>query len=148
MRTFFYALCIVVATALVSGGVIYGILDYAASTYDDSGKSYVNGNIHAIIDNWSIDELTQRESDEFRQATSDAELASLFAQYKRLGAAKDYAGCTGHASIETTKNGLRTTATYVATATFAHGPAEIKISLIQTKGEWQILGFRVSSPIF
>ena len=40
-------------------------------------------------------------------------------------------------------NGMKITATYVASAAFVHGSASIKLDIVKQDGEWQILGFFV-----
>jgi hypothetical protein len=148
MKTALAIIGIVFLVLLGIAGIAFGVLAYEGSQLDSSSKAYVNDNIHAIVDNWSVDELTKRESSQFHQATSSEDLARLFDVFKRLGPLKSYEGCKGEANMNATPAGLQLTATYIASATFENGAAEIQLNLIQVNGQWQILGFRVNSPLF
>lgn len=148
MKTALAIIGIVFLVLLGVGGIGFGILAYEGYQLDASSKAYVDNNIHPIIDNWSADELTKRESAQFHQATSDENLAKLFDEFKKLGPLKSYEGSKGDAKMNATPTGLQITAVYVISATFQNGKAQIKLSLIRENGQWQILGFRVDSPIF
>ncbi|MEI9998629.1 MAG: hypothetical protein WDO13_05410 [Verrucomicrobiota bacterium] len=115
---------------------------------DKSSHRYVEGAIPPIVDHWSKDELEKRESPDFGQGTSDADLARLFAKFSRLGAVRGYHDAIGEASIRLTSGGLRITAAYRMDAIFQNGPASILVSLVRINHQWAIAGFRVDSPLF
>jgi hypothetical protein len=144
MKLILYILAVVL---VLLAGVGYAVLTYAGNQLDDASKAYVDTNLPLILGNWSTDELSKRESTDFHLVTSDAELNKLFSILRKLGPLKTYQGCSGNTLVNPTKSGLRITATYIATALFANGNAQIKVSLIQVSGDWQILGFRVNSPL-
>jgi hypothetical protein len=133
---------------IVCLAVLVGIFIYEGVKYDSSSKSYVDDNVPAIIDNWTQSELEKRESDQFRKATSEDDLTKLFAIFARLGPLKSYDGATGDANLNfMSSTGLQITARYVVNATFQNGHAEILVTLIEENGQWEILGFRVNSPV-
>ena len=128
--------------------IIIGIFAYFGTKYDASSKSYVDANVPAIIGNWSAGELEKRESDQFRNATSDDKLNELFGVFNRLGPMKSYGGAKGDANMNVTPGtGFQVTARYIVSATFQNGQAEVLVTLILVDDQWQILGFRVNSPL-
>jgi hypothetical protein len=149
MKTALSIIGIVFLVILVFLAGVIGFAIYAGNQLDASSKAYTDKSVSAIVANWSKDELMKRESPQFREATSDDELAGLFNRFGELGALQSYGGAKGEANMNfTPATGLQITASYVAQATFQNGKAEIKVNLIQVDGAWQILGFRIDSPIF
>jgi hypothetical protein len=133
---------------LVLGGLIgFGI--YAGNRLDVSSKAYVDESVPAIVTHWSQDELSRRESPQFRRTTSDSELTVLFNRFAQLGGLRSYDGSRGDANLNFMPGtGLQITAAYIAQATFQNGKAELRVNLIQIDGNWRILGFRIESPMF
>jgi len=128
--------------------ILVGTFIYFGMKYDSSSRAYVDANVPPIISNWSTSELQKRESDQFRNATSDDKLNELFVVFNRLGPMKTYDGATGDSNMSATSgSGFQVTARYVVSATFQNGKAEILVNLILVQGQWQILGFRVNSSV-
>jgi len=139
---------IVLVLLLVVGGFI-GYTAYIGNGLDKSSKEYVDDAIPAIVTAWSPDQLLKRESKAFQKATPDEQMVKLFEVFRKLGALKSYQGNKGEANISyTPENGKVVTATYVGSATFEKGDAQIRMVLTQENGAWKILGFRVDSPVF
>ena len=149
MKTALSIVGIVFLVLLFLVGCFIGFVVYEGNKFDASSKAYVDESVPAIVGHWSEGELVKRESPQFRAATSDDELAALFAKLNALGPMQSYGGAKGDANMNVTPaSGLQITATYLAPAHFQNGNAEIRINLIQVGGEWRILGFRVNSPLF
>jgi hypothetical protein len=149
MKTALSIIGIVFLVLLFLGGCFIGFVGYEGTKYDVSSKAYVDESVPAIVRNWSKDELVKRESPQFREATSDDQLTALFTKLNALGAMQSYGGAKGDANMNITPaSGFQITATYIAEANFQNGNAKIKVNLIQVNGDWQILGFRVNSPLF
>jgi hypothetical protein len=128
--------------------VLVGIFIFFGSKYDASSKAYVDANVPPIVSNWSVSELETRESEQFRNATTDDKLKALFVIFNRLGPMKSYDGATGDANMVLfSGTGFQVTARYLVNATFQNGNAQIQVALIQEQGEWRILGFRVNSDL-
>jgi hypothetical protein len=127
--------------------ILVGVFVYFGAKYDASSKAFVDANVPPIISNWSISELQKRESDQFRNATTDDKLKELFAVFNRLGPMKTYDGTEGGANMNvTTSAGFQVTGRYVVNATFQNGKAEILVNLILVQSQWEILGVRVNAP--
>ncbi len=130
-------------------GALFGYVAYKGSTLDASSKAYVDESVRAIVSTWSKPELLKRASPQLRKVIQANQLDQLFGKLSQLGAFQNYEGSKGDANVSlTTQAGEVITATYVATARFEKGPAEVRIRLIQNDGHWQILNFFVNSPIF
>ena len=70
-----------------------------------------------------------------------------YAAFAKLGPLVHYDGAKGQSTIAVLAGkGRIVTANYVARAVFAHGSAEIDLSLIREQGHWKIDGFHVNSP--
>jgi hypothetical protein len=128
--------------------ILIGVFAYFGTKYDASSKAYVDANIPPIISNWSTTELEKRESEQFRKVTSHDQLDQLFTVFNRLGPMKSYDGAQGDSNMSVmSATGFQVTARYVVNATFQNGKAEILVMLTLVDGQWQILGFRVNSPL-
>ena len=126
-----------------------GVFIYVGTSLDASSKAYVDESVPAIVTTWSQEEMTKRESDQFRRATGDDQLTRLFTRFRELGALQKYEGSKGDANISfTPNNGLMVTGSYLANATFQNGKAEIRINVIRVGDTWKIYGFRIESPLF
>lgn len=133
---------------LIVGGCI-AYMALVGGKLDASSKAYADKAVSAIASTWSEDELIARESPQFKKAASREELDQLFKKFRELGPLQSSEEIRGDAKVNfTTTDGKVVTAVYVEKATFQNGKAEITITLIQNDGLWQILGFRVNSPLF
>jgi hypothetical protein len=69
--------------------------------------------------------------------------------FRQLGKLQAYNGAKGDAKLSvTTQNGKVISAAYFASADFDTGPAEIKISLIKHRDQWQLPGIQINSKVF
>jgi hypothetical protein len=149
MKTALSIIGIVFLVLLACLAGLIGIFIYVGASLDASSKSFVDESVPAIVANWSEDELTKRESAQFRKITSDEALNGLFTRFRALGPMQTYDGSTGQANLNVAPaTGLEITASYLAETTFQNGKAEIRVNLIRVDGVWQIYGFRIDSPLF
>jgi hypothetical protein len=135
---------------LVAGGFI-GYAAYQGKGLDASSKAYVEANVPPIISLWSKDELLKRSSPQLLKIVNEKpeQLDQLFLKLSKLGALRSFGDVKGDSNVSyTTQNGKATTASYVATAKYENGEAQISIRLIQLAGQWQFLNFYVNSPLF
>lgn len=136
----------VVVAAVALGAV--GYLLYVGRELDDSSKQYVDEAVVAVTKEWSTEELLKRASPQLSKTINLSELAVLFKKLSRLGRLKRYEGSIGDANISlTVQHGKVVTAAYVANADFDRGRAQFTIRVLQSKGQWEILQFYVSSPV-
>jgi hypothetical protein len=120
-----------------------------ASSLDKQSKAYVDSTIPIIVSNWDEQELLNRASPEFSQATGKDDLDKLFVMFRKLGHFRTYLGSEGQSYISfTSQNGKSITALYTVKAIFDAGPATINVNLVKHGDRWQILGFRVDSNVF
>ena len=134
---------------LVVVAAVMGYLAYLGSPLDASSKAYVDESVKAITSAWSKEELLKRASPQLQQVIKEEELGRLFAKLSQLGKLQEYEGSKGDANISLTiQAGKVITASYIASARFDKGPAQVTVRLIQNDGRWQILQFYVNSPIF
>jgi hypothetical protein len=145
MKNFFAALGIIFLILIVVGGAGFGYFAYTGNKLDASAKAYVDQSVPAIVTAWSKEELIKRASPLLMEKTTEDQINQLFSSLNnRLGAFQSYDGCKGQSyRFFTSKTGVSTTATYVATGTFANGKAEIQLGLVRSGDEWKILGFHV-----
>lgn len=136
--------------ALIVGGIAFiSYLAFQGFKLNKSSKKYVDENVPKIVSNWSAQELLDRASPELLQVVTPVQIAQLFPKLGILGPLTEYQGAQGQAGVfYNPKDGKVISASYVANASFAKGSAEINIRLIQHQGSWQILSFRVNSPVF
>jgi hypothetical protein len=134
---------------VVVAGALIGYFVYVGSSLDASSKAFVDASVPSIVSTWSREELLTRAAPELLKVVNDEQLDLLFAKLSRLGRLQSYEGSRGDSHISfTTWAGRVVTASYVASATFDKGPAQVTIRLIEHDGRWQILHFQVYSPIF
>lgn len=139
---------LLVVVAVLIGGVATFMVR-VGSGLDAESKAYVDTTIPILVGDWNPDELTSRSSKELLALLNDKDLANLYAMFRRLGGLKQYRGAKGEAHVMLNlPKGAVTTASYLAAADFENGPAKIKLSLIKRDGGWQILEFRIDSPIY
>jgi hypothetical protein len=131
---------------LVAGGAFFGYVAYTGTQMDASSKQYVDENVPAIVSTWSPTALIEQASPRLMEKTSTDQINRLFSALAgKLGKFASYDGSKGdsNANFNLTTGKTETTASYLATATFQNGKAEIKILLTRENGQWKILGFHV-----
>jgi hypothetical protein len=137
---------------LISLGVIFLILLVSlgyvvinAEQLDRASKEYADQAVITIASDWNTQALLERASPEFMKAATGAQINSLFGQLRRIGRMTKYEGSKGQAYsyYNLSARTLTTTAVYVAQAQFEHGTAQMKITMIERNGSWEILGFSV-----
>ena len=150
MKKVFVILGIIALLLIIFAAASVNYVAFRGRQLDVSSKAYVDTNVPVIVSSWSVDELTKRSSAEFREATDDKQLNLIFIRLKQLGQFQKYEGAKGESNTIFNYKSAKETkmANYVATATFQNGSANIKVTLIQEDGQWQIYGFSVDSPIF
>jgi hypothetical protein len=137
------------AVGIATCTICYSIFAHGDSALNNESHEYADAAITSIISNWDMNELQKRASPEFRSATKDAALASMFTLFRtKLGTMKEYKRSQGKVDASRNVQGNNAvTATYSARATFDAGPAEIRISCVKHGDQWQILGFRVNTNV-
>src|SRR5436190_22523012 len=80
-------------------GAAIGYIAIKGGSLDREAKAYADAAIPAIVGNWDVAELEQRESPEFRSTTNASDLDKLFQMFRRLGTLKDYKGAKGQAMM-------------------------------------------------
>jgi hypothetical protein len=144
---------------MVLGAIFIGVIVLLAGSFaiialkgralDRESKAYADAAIPAIAANWDIKEIEKRASPEFKASLRAGDLEKLVLIFSKLGKLQNYQGAKGEANIQVMlPKGVRITATYVAYADFARGPAEIKMTLIKHDDEWQIYGIHIDSKVF
>ena len=129
---------------LVIAGV--AISAVKGSGLDKESKEYVDAAVPEILSKWDIAEIQNRASPEFKTAVRGEDLEKLLRISRRLGTFKAYNGAEGQARISIlTGKGTVISAAYVVRADFDTGPAEIRLSLIKHRDQWQLLGISVFS---
>lgn len=130
---------------------IGALIGYAAMTgpqLDVSSKAYVDDAVPKIIATWSVDELLSRGSPRIRDAVDLDQLRDVFGRLSALGRLVSYDGAKGTSRMAfTPSDGKVVGAVYLAKATFEHGHAQVRISLVQVAGQWRIQAFSVDSAV-
>jgi hypothetical protein len=138
----FMAVLLIVAAGAATVAII-------GTTLDKESKEFVDAAVPAIAAEWDIKELQKRASPEFNESVDYDDLAFFFNALQDLGELTEYNGSTGESHIHLSfRSGYELTALYTASADYNTASAEIQISLIKHRGQWQILGFRVSPQEF
>jgi len=131
---------------------VAGFVGYAmheGDGLDASSKAYVDDNVPPIISTWSKEELLKRASPQLIRFLNERpeQTDQIFQKFSQLGALRSYDGSKGDSHIHyTIKDGKVITASYVATAKFENGEADIIVRLIRISGQWQLLYFDVDLP--
>ena len=126
------------------GTVAIGIAAFKGSALDKESKAYVDIAVPAIVSSWRKEELLNRASPEFRQATNANDLEGFFQAFRSLGKLQEYQGSQGQSlTSRILGKGSTISADYVARAQFERGTAKIYVKLIKHGGVWQIWGFRI-----
>lgn len=136
-----------VVVALMGGVVLYGFL--VGPKLDSESKAYVDNTIAMLVQDWNPEELKSRSSKELLTFLKEPDLSECYAMFRKLGRMTRYNGSHGesHTNLDVPR-GMLTTAGYTATADFENGQGTITMTLIKRNGHWEILEFRVDSPLF
>jgi hypothetical protein len=145
MKRFLQIFGAVSAVIVLSLVVLITFAAIKGRALDRESKAYADSAIVAIATDWNQDAMTERESPEFKEAARNQNIDSYFEQFRRLGRMTKYGTAKGDSFMNlTTRSGKRITAVYVSDSDFAHGRAEIKITLIKHGDQWSIVGFNVT----
>lgn len=131
---------------LVSVGMFFA---WAFQQYKSAG-SYVSLVVPAIFNEWDLDALNQRASEELSndpQFRSNAPrmfqmLGTALGKLKRTQEPEGTAGYNW-GDVSPAKG---TYADYLIRAEFERGEAELRLLLVRERGAWKIRGFNVNSP--
>jgi len=138
-----FVVLVVLALVVIAFVVVKG------AALDKESKQFVDAAVPAIAAEWNIAEIQNRASPEFKASVKAANLEKLVRMVRELGKFKAYNGAKGYAyPYVSSEHGKLLVATYVATADFENGPAEIKISLVKHGDRWQLFGLHVTSKVF
>jgi hypothetical protein len=148
MKKILMGLGLVFAGILVVGVIGFGILSYFGSGLDKESKMFVDQKIPIIASSWNPQELVNVASPELLQVAPADKIEALFGVFsQRLGPMQGYKGSRGEAKLFFGPQGKTTTAEYVADAEFEKGTATVIMRTILRNGQWQVLEFRVNSPL-
>ena len=139
----FIVICIVVAYYI-------GYDPFQSQDMEASSKAYVEANVPAIISIWSMDALLKRSSPELLKSIgrNTNSLEQQFHKLSKLGSMQSFGDVKGYASNFTTNQNLIVTyASYVATAKFEKGEANISVNLVQSHDQWKFSKFKVDSSL-
>jgi len=147
MRKFFIGLGVVFAVLIVAGGAGIFVLARKGAALDSASKAYTEQSVEAIARDWDGGELWKRASPGLRRVATPEQIDRLFASAKQsLGPLVTYAGSQGQAMMSYLNAHATVAARYVAHGHFAHGDADLQISLIRIDGTWMIQGFHIDAP--
>ncbi len=131
------------------GAIGIAFVAIRGTALDKENKSYADSVISAVVSSWSEKALLDSASPEFKKAVTIDQLDRLFRLFSRFGGLQKCEPTQGQAIMSATpQTGKMTTAQYTAKATFQHGEAVIKLTLIKHGDQWQVAGFHVDSPAF
>jgi hypothetical protein len=138
----------VVLGAIFFGLIIIGIVAFILTAIrgtklDKESKTYIDSALPAIVASWNGQELLDRASPEFKQASSGVDIGRMFTACRLLGKMVTYAAEGQAIMAHDLTKGRSITANYIVKAQFERGSAEIDVRLIKHGDEWQILGFHV-----
>jgi len=121
------------------------VMASVGSALDKESKAFVDAAVPAIVSGWDVGELRKRASEEFKNSVDIADLKRDFDILRKIGALRVYKGSTGEAQIALSfANGVEISALYAASADCDEGAVDLQLSLIKQKGQWQILGIRIT----
>jgi hypothetical protein len=123
---------------------------HALNVAGEEAKAYADQSIHAIITNWSEEELINRASPELQANTTKGELDSVFTDLRKLGKLQSYSGLNddGKITLKWNNGHFSYLASYQATATFQNSRLVISIHLVKHDKQWQISGFHADPEPF
>ncbi|MCK4891814.1 MAG: hypothetical protein KAS78_04050 [Candidatus Pacebacteria bacterium] len=139
---------------VVSSIVIFLMLIYAATKFDEKSHAYADIAIPAIVASWNSQELISRASPEFIKSNSPEKVELMFDHHSnKLGRVKEYKGSQGGSEMLfglgwLCQQGflcLTITAEYTAEAVFEKGSAEIEIEMLLRNNRWEIIHLAVRS---
>lgn len=137
-------------TLILIGAALIGIMIYQGSGLDRSSKAFVEENIRPIVSTWSRTELEKRASPQLLDVLNrnPGQTSQLFAKLSKLGALKSLDEPQGQATVAMNIGASNViSATYTETAEFENGHADLKLRLVQVRGQWRFLDFYVNSPM-
>lgn len=143
MKKFFIVLGAIFFGLILLGIVTFVFTAIRGTALDKESKAYVDAAFPAIVSSWSGQELLDRASAEFKQATSGADVGRMFSVCRLLGKMLTYTAQGQALLAHEFPKGTTISASYVVKAQFERGSAEIDIKLIKHGDQWQILGFHV-----
>ena len=104
--------------------------------------------IPPIFGSWSAEELISRASQDFIAGNSMEEFARIFDILSEFGTLTKYTNLDGGAYISyDNSNGIMFMANYTSDAVFEGGRANIKLTLNQQNGRWEIINFSVNTAL-
>ena len=147
MRKLFLVLGVVFTVLIVAGGAGVVVLARNGAALDSASKAYTETSVEAIARDWDGSELWTRASPALRRVATPQQIDQLFGAAKRsLGPLVAYGGSQGQAMVSYVNAHSAVAAQYVAHGHFAHGDADLQISLVKIDGRWMIQGFHIKSP--
>lgn len=133
---------------LLALAIFFGYAAYNGSKLDASSKIYIEENIPIILSTWSKDNILKLASPQLIEiiGKNKTDIDLLLTKAAGLGKFQRIYDIKGDSKISfTTKNGSAVTANYAVKAKFDNEDATITVHLIQSSGQWQLLGLFVNS---
>jgi hypothetical protein len=150
MKKLFQVLGGIFLAIILIVAVMVGMGIYQGTRLDASSKAYVEENVKPVVSTWSKDELIKRASPQLVEILGKHpdQIDRVFAKLSKLGALKSLSEPKGQSLVSVmVGSGKMVSATYIESAEFENGHADINIRLVQVDGQWRFLGFFVNSPI-
>ncbi len=131
---------------LILVAVIVLVVAPKGRALDRESKAFADSAIVAIAANWNESELVDRASEQFIMSfKSRDDMYHVLDPLRQLGQLVKYDGSVGDSNMNLQLgHGIVVTAVYQAHAIFRNGEARIRISLIKSDDQWEILGFFVT----
>jgi hypothetical protein len=150
MKKVFIVLGIIALLLIIFAVASFDYESFNGRHLDTTSKAYVDTNLPVIFSTWSRDELLKLASSELRQTINDDQANLLLSKMEPLGKFQKYEGSKGESKILFNYRNWKIvkTASYIGSASFQNGTAQIEVKLIWRDGKWQIGDFTITSPIF
>jgi hypothetical protein len=122
-----------------------------AAQQDKSARRYVSAAVPAIFNEWDVEALNQRASDDLKNESQfRSAVPQMFLTLKHaLGPLKTTEEPQGSAGFNWGSTGPAqgTYGDYLIRAQFERGEAELRLIVVRERDAWKIRGFNVNAPV-
>jgi hypothetical protein len=147
MLKWFWATFAIVAVAFCAlSALMMWFALRSSSLLQNEAHAYVDKTLPDVLREWEPKRLIGVAAPELVERNGEAAIRTTFAAMReRLGPLQSYDGSTIDAVQAPSKAGQGSFFVAMATAkaTFARGPADVKVKVIRREGRWQYADFRV-----
>ena len=125
------------------------LLDVRNQHFDRDSRRYAEAVAPAILQQLDVETLLGYASPALRRAADPAQLEAMFTMLKGLGAYQGISDCAGQAYMEFGGDPDEVvTAFYEMAGHFDRGSVWVRMRLVHSHRQWQLLGFQVSASTF